>query len=794
MHEWCQNIWARVKAFRLSRADLGASFDRDHGLSSQLVAASRHLLPVFISLSNFTLAWASCTHSIAFHFMYQASQVRPFDPSPRSSNRPSQAYSSHSQSPSYTSTPATSSVSSGALGGRGGRPPVKPIDFPEPAHYPNGPQQHYGVDRRSGYRPYDDLGNDADYEYVEEDTDPIALTGMDPYLGVRPIMQRRESQDVEFSHRSPAAGRLRPSSGWEVNIKMPKGLSASTAKAKALLHHRLPNLRGLRRSHTVSGAPPLVFRDSQPVPASVRQQYSELAPAEGVVHQSSDGRLAVPGTTSTSSSTTPPVSLLDVELRNRDRRSRTQSVSQRSPSMPPAPSLHRRARSADSRRSSRSQDLDDTVVGHSTQMTHGDTTVVNHDNMAAPSTSGSWYAYLPRLPSSKSGSSTLSSFGTVKASSTKPSHYALPPPSSVAGKSSINSQQIHGRPHVRTSSHPLQSMLDPVVKIVHHLQRLPWVAEAPAPRGWIVPNNDPPRIAADFIPHKSSARSRYRVITNGDESGSRAVRDLHANMDDPSWYRPRVPSSKKELQNLWRAGVSANAAVANAYQNYLESAKRMGRPRGYMYGPQTPHAFGPQSGRSASSYEPAMTPMPYAPSHARSVSMDAVSAAPSRTGSNYVNAPVYRQPPQAYDYAHGPYSQPMPQAVPGPYLERRVSQAASQEHRSNYSSSAYSSPPPPVPSKEGLPARNYWQQPQAAASYAQSYQQQQMPRPQMPPPQAVYIAPSVGSIPSYVSSSHTSNNITGSGGGYGSVVGGGFTSRAAPQVPVKYVPYTYSYA
>lgn len=99
-----------------------------------------------------------------------------------------------------------------------------------------------------------------------------------------------------------------------------------------------------------------------------------------------------------------------------------------------------------------------------------------------------------------------------------------------------------------------------------------------------MPYDDPPRVAADFVPHRSSARSRFRVTTDGEEN-STAARDVKAGIVSPSWYRPRAAKGTnlegakelRDIQALWKTSVGANAAGASAYQNYLESTRRMGR-------------------------------------------------------------------------------------------------------------------------------------------------------------------------------------------------------------------------
>ncbi|THG96868.1 hypothetical protein EW145_g7703 [Phellinidium pouzarii] len=256
-------------------------------------------------------------------------------------SRSSQQRSQGSRARSALS-PHSSAHASSASSGRALRlhnvpnpPPPQPIAYPTPVQVLKGPHdlaeaEPYGD---QPYNPYEvsdgvqELGQDHDYDYIDVEE----IVEMDQYPE-RPRQVRRESQDVEFGNRVPRAGGRRH--GWEVNVRMPrireisKGLSKE--KAKTLLHSlkvpqnisNLKSFRSLRRAHTVShpSAPPFEFRDSQPVPQSIRQQYAELAPSDGVVHKSEDGFLAPPPYGPA------PVSMLDVELR----RSRSQSESHHS--------------------------------------------------------------------------------------------------------------------------------------------------------------------------------------------------------------------------------------------------------------------------------------------------------------------------------------------------------------------------------------------------------------------------------------------------------------------------------
>ena len=184
------------------------------------------------------------------------------------------------------------------------------INQPPIAHLSPSPslKQRFSSEHRYAYRDkrYSDGTNESDDEW--DDIDGVnPVYGVNPNLGAlrRPSNIRRESQDVDFGSRVTPTGQMgmrgRPH-GWEVNVRLPhmKGLSrGKTALMKTLRG-------GLRKAHVVGhhhtpskGSPPFEFRDPQPAPQSIRQQYAELAPSDS----------SAPAATSAATSTTATVTI-----------------------------------------------------------------------------------------------------------------------------------------------------------------------------------------------------------------------------------------------------------------------------------------------------------------------------------------------------------------------------------------------------------------------------------------------------------------------------------------------------
>ncbi|KAH8108817.1 hypothetical protein DFH11DRAFT_1818825 [Phellopilus nigrolimitatus] len=277
--------------------------------------------------------------------------------------------------------------------------------------------------------------------------------------------------------------------------------------------------RAARRSRSStaarsSSATGMGFRDSQPVPPSVRLQYSrEGSDGVGRVHED----VLVPPTA--------PVTMLEVGMtggRDEDEDEDDDVELGRTTSQ--------RSRFSQSRHSHRSP----SHHSHSGQ-THGDTTVVHHDAAiaAAEATAAGGGGFVH--PSARTSASTP--------------FPANPPPS--AYKDSSHTSRSRSTYSQRTS------LLGLAVRLFHGaraLYRLPWIAPPHA------------RVAVDFVPALASARSKYRMrpcdyATRGmTQTGAHMLRgvplqvpqaDLAAASavagltDGESWYRPSAQQIQK---------------------------------------------------------------------------------------------------------------------------------------------------------------------------------------------------------------------------------------------------------
>ncbi|OCB88163.1 hypothetical protein A7U60_g4681 [Sanghuangporus baumii] len=517
------------------------------------------------------------------------------------------------------------------------------------------------LDQRAVQDAVDDDDGDDDDEW-ELDREYIDLGAADAYGGygaVRPRPVHRESQDVEFGNRLTSMRSMR---GRGRSARLPhmmqnmKGLQ----RGKTAL---LRTLRGgLRRAHagmmaghhhsnSSSGhSPPYAFdfRDPQPAPESIRQQYAELAPSEHSAAQAESNAAAAGAMRTENGFLAPPAPMngpnpnqlvisdkraslaaADADARSERRHSRSQSDTYRSPvqrdsvhTVRPRP----RSRSVASRRSAASADTvvapqsapmynDRNAEEEEDEVDDGDdtaeTTLVQHvnDMNLTP---------IHLSPSKQSRHSKLS----LHPHSNRLSHLSHPHSHLDARFPRPLALGRHGRysrSRLRQYTSKTKSSL---VRAVQAFNRLPWMAAPVDPPGALIPSDyyPQPRIAKDFIPSRSS-RAKLRGKVTSTASAGVVYKKKGVNLEEleneeenngGSWYRPstrqvqravrREQYAQQQLRAARGLGVSGGVGgiarpVKQAYATYRAVAGRNGRPLDYMYAPsagsRTPRSVAP---------------------------------------------------------------------------------------------------------------------------------------------------------------------------------------------------------
>ena len=354
-----------------------------------------------------------------------------------------------------------------------------------------------------------------------------------------------------------------------------------------------------RTSRTAT--PTFEFRDPQPTPESIRMQYAELAPSDGSASSGSVGRkeqatkvggmLAVPDAetarrmkaqrerTSSMASTVRPATVTDARRRSRSR------------------SLHSR-RSAET--------MGGTTAAHLTNaMTHdisGSTAVGHGEPLKSPTYSNSISTSSSdvqraqvhsRMHSLRQRNRAVLTTGTT---------------ADQAAKDQVALTKAKKR-EMRLANHKNELVRAgaPVMKVLHSLARLPWMAEHEHARGELIPE-DEPRVTTDFIPSRSGrGRDKVRGLLNGNPTTTAAdaiyqamrAKERAAGEDGASygskqekvpqeagesWYKPRArPRSMNYTvgtpKSRPKSGIGGG--MKQAYRAYRAAAA--GRPLGYMY-------------------------------------------------------------------------------------------------------------------------------------------------------------------------------------------------------------------
>ncbi|KAL5486243.1 hypothetical protein ACEPAI_7288 [Sanghuangporus weigelae] len=566
--------------------------------------------------------------------------------------------------------------------------------LPNPRSYPSSPHRSSGLqvqdishlpiiypspsptslDRRRTHADDDDeyldqravqdaVDDDDEWELDREYIDLGAADAYGGYGPVRPRPAHRESQDVEFGNRLTSMRSMR---GRGRSVRLPhmmqnmKGLQ----RGKTAL---LRTLRGgLRRAHagmmaghhhsnSSSGhSPPYAFdfRDPQPAPESIRQQYAELAPSEHSAAQVESNAAATGAMRTENGLLAPPAQMngpnpnqlvisdkraslaaADADARSERRHSRSQSDTYHSQvqrdsvhTVRPRP----RSRSVASRRSAASADT--IVAPHSAQMHNdrnaeeeddeeddgddtGETTLVQHVNDMT-------LTPVHRSPSKQSRHSKL----LLQPHSNRLSHYSHPNsrldvrfPRPLA----LARHGRHSRSRLRQYTSKTKSSL---VRAVQAFNRLPWMAAPVDLPGAMIPSDyyTQPRITKDFVPSRSNRAKLRGKLTSTTSAGvvykKRGVSLEELENEDEnnggSWYRPstrqvqRAVRREQYAQQQLRAvrglglGLGAGASgggiarpVKQAYATYRAVAGRNGRPLDYMYAPsagsRTPRSVAP---------------------------------------------------------------------------------------------------------------------------------------------------------------------------------------------------------
>ncbi|KAL5525556.1 hypothetical protein ACEPAG_6892 [Sanghuangporus baumii] len=517
------------------------------------------------------------------------------------------------------------------------------------------------LDQRAVQDAVDDGDRNDDDEW-ELDREYIDLGAADAYGGYGPVRPRpvhRESQDVEFGNRLTSMRSMR---GRGRSVRLPhmmqnmKGLQ----RGKTAL---LRTLRGgLRRAHagmmaghhhsnSSSGhSPPYAFdfRDPQPAPESIRQQYAELAPSEHSATQVESNAAATGGMRTENGLLAPPAPMngpnpnqlvisdkraslvaADADARSERRHSRSRSDTYHSQVQRDSAYMVRprpRSRSVASRRSAASAD---TIVALNSAQMHndrnaeeeddeeddgddtGETTLVQHVNDMT-------LTPVHRSPSKQSRHSKLS----LHPQSNRLSHYTYPHsrldmrfPRPLA----LARHGRHSRSRLRQYTSKTKSSL---VRAVRAFNRLPWMAAPVDPPGALIPSDyyTQPRITKDFIPSRSHRAKLRGKITSTTSAGvvykKRGVSLEELENEDEnnggSWYRPSTRQvqravrheqyAQQQLRAVRGLGLGASGGgiarpVKQAYATYRAVAGKNGRPLDYMYAPsagsRTPRSVAP---------------------------------------------------------------------------------------------------------------------------------------------------------------------------------------------------------
>ncbi|KAH8108277.1 hypothetical protein DFH11DRAFT_1157090 [Phellopilus nigrolimitatus] len=659
-------------------------------------------------------------------------------------------------------------------------PPAAPlVEYPSPVqviYHPHDSHRHDDdtedvddVEHEHRYE-HDDLDDadtdDLESDYVDVDPEPDFIGappnthGLNPYLGLghrprtllRPPFVHRESTDVEFAQRHPPLAARR----WG----RVRALGLARGRAGTILRSLRGSFNrgaaaggGMGRGRGRGAAPPFEFREPLPVPRSVRQQYSELAPTDAgadadedvdveewnvEVHKSADGMLAPPPARPRRAS----LDTLRPITEQPHVHTRSRSVSHYSRSSSPLQRAHTvssvQRPALPARSSSALSDSTDTLQG-TTLAPHGgggsaetgETTVVAHD------------PYLIPLPSSVPSSAPSTSFSP-------PSHRG--------------SARTPLPPAPSTSKARLTTALAPALRALARLQRLPWIAEPYPTPGILTPLSPPQRVAADFLPLSSVRAASFPQSGAGQDLKTETSNGEGA----ASWYRPpaaRRPSAKQVQRALRADAVRASGLGAlygyggygvAAARSYAQGRKqRQARPLGYMYAPPSASASASGSGRSY-----VQVPRPSAPTPAAAAR--SVSGSGSGSYAQSYGRPQTQMPGHAESYAS--YYTTSASAHPAAAPSQGQSQGQS-GHRMYlpYPYAASSPPLPPLPGHTVSGSSGH-----SGSRYS-------------------------GSGHSGSGSSRTRSGYSGSGGysGYGTVVQGVPTTTVP--VPVTYT-YSYSYA
>ena len=476
------------------------------------------------------------------------------------------------------------------------------------------------IDDTTNARGAEDEGDEGDEWESEDEYDLVQIRdidggGIDPYHGLqRPSNIHRDSTDVEFSHRMHNG---KPKHAWQVNVRVPPRMRGGVARGKTILKHLRGSLRRPHTSSSSSSVPSFEFRDTQPVPYSVRRQYLELLKDDNNVGEEVVAdKLLTPPTRSMNNSPNPSVkrrqttgSLLNpptTESQTNHKLSRSRSASQSMPSNPlpeaalHPPSLNHRSRSHSSShsrhhshssqhiQSSNDSAEDETTVAPHSSQTHesSETTVVNHDQYVTDP------VLIPLPPSSYFSSSAPSQKASVVLGSS-----GLSTLSHATSRKTIPSIALRRPKNPQPTRKPIRAPhLAPVLKALAALQRLPWFAEPEAPPGAFLPTGSPPRIAVDFVPARSG-RGKLNVKEKDIQKAITWKKSKQSGEDEEeeeeeegngSWYKPSTREIQRSMGVMYPSGLHPGvSALGTAYQNYFAALGRTkprgGRPLGYMY-------------------------------------------------------------------------------------------------------------------------------------------------------------------------------------------------------------------